>query len=418
MGFLSGSVSFRRFTIVGKRPTAISDEMLEKLNEQMLRPGEIGLPQEIEYGWSGGRHILDGTATHGENVFADTLVFALRVDVNKPSSDLKRAYTAIEEKAVAAENPSGFISKKQKQDVNQTVRARLEDEIRDGRHRRSKISPVLWHAPSGTVLSPVTGKKAEFLRELFERTFGLELRPASAGVRALEILEPVGKRRDYEDAKPTRFAVGPAGDAHWPEYPWTAKGDEAKDFLGNEFLLWLWYQAEYSGGTVSTAKAPSGLVGPKELTVYFDRSLDLECAYGITGKDGLRGDGVARTPEARDGIRSGKVPRKAGLVLDFASEQYALTLAAEPLGVSGAKLPELADAKEQREVIEHRIEKTMDLIAAIDRLFGQFLVHRTSGAWEGHVSEMKKWMLAPPRPGGIEVKMVRAQVEQFDTAAG
>jgi hypothetical protein len=86
--------------------------------------------------------------------------------------------------------------------------------------------------------------------------------------------------------------------------------------------------------------------------------------------------------------------------------------------VSSAKLPELAEAKDPRELIEHRIEKVLDLLGALDRLFGQFLVHRTSGAWEGHMSELKKWMLAPPRPGGIEVKMVRAQLEQFDSVAG
>ena len=418
MGFLSGSVSFRRFAVVGKFPKTIDESVIQKLDENMLRPGEIGLPQEIEYGWSGGRHILDGVVSFVDNVFGDSLLFALRVDVNKPPTDLKRAYTAIEEKAVAAENPSGFISKKQKRDVGQTVKARLEDEVREGRHRRSKIFPVLWHVPSGTLLSPVSGKKAEFLRELFERTFGWELQPISAGSRAVQLLEPVGKRRDYEDAKPTRFAVGPAGESHWPEYPWTAKGDEAKDFIGNEFLLWLWYQAEITGGIVSTNKAVSNPPGPKEVTVYFDRSLDLECSYGITGKDGLRGEGVSRTPEARDGIRSGKVPRKAGLVLDFGGDQYALTLGAEPLGVSSGKLPELGgEAREQRELIEHRLERTMDLLGCIDRLFAEFLAHRTGGGWDGQVSEIRKWMLAPPRPGGIEVKIVRARQESIEAAS-
>src|SRR5205085_10361957 len=111
-----------------------------------------------------------------------------------------------------------------------------------------------------------------------------------------------GHRRDYEDFKPTRFVAGPEGDGQHPEYPWVLKGATPKDFLGNEFLLWLWHEAEVGDGSVG------------EAALMIDRSLDLDCAYGQSGKDSLRGVGPTRMPEARDAIKSGKLPRKAGFV--------------------------------------------------------------------------------------------------------
>ena len=91
MGFASGSVSFRRFAVVGEQPEQIDQDLLDKLAEHALRPGEVGVPEEIEYGWAGGRHVLDGTFSFENNVYADALFFALRVDSNKVPGDLKRA---------------------------------------------------------------------------------------------------------------------------------------------------------------------------------------------------------------------------------------------------------------------------------------------------------------------------------------
>src|SRR5207248_3705214 len=128
-------------------------------------------------------------------------------------------------------------------------------------------------------------------------------------------------------------------------YPWVAKGPEPKDFIGNEFLLWLWHELDHRDGTIKT---PDG----KEVSIFIDRSLDLDCAYGQTGRDGLRGDGPTRMPEARDALRSGKVPRKGGLVVDAGGQQYALTLSGESLSVDGAKLPDVPDADSPRVLFE------------------------------------------------------------------
>src|SRR5690242_2677382 len=135
MGFPSGSVSFRRFAVIGKSPTAVEPALLDKLAEHALRPSDIGAPEEVEYGWSGGHHVLDASFTFDHNVFADALHFALRVDTNKVPGALKKAYQIMEEEALAATNPSGFISKNQKKDAKETVAKKIEDELRSGKYR-------------------------------------------------------------------------------------------------------------------------------------------------------------------------------------------------------------------------------------------------------------------------------------------
>lgn len=388
MGFASGSVSFRRFAVLGDHPETVEPVLLDKLSELALRPNDMGLPEEIEYGWSGGRHVLDGTFSFQHNVFADALLFGLRIDTNKVPNDLKKAYQIMEEDAVAATNPSGFISKQQKKDVKDTIGRKIDEELRTGKYRRSKVVPMLWDLPTRTLMAAVGGKSMEMLLEIFERTFGLTLMPLSAGSIALRELEPQGRRRDYEDLRPTRFVPGPEGEGQYPEYPWVSKGPEPKDFVGNEFLAWLWHEAEVRDGEIKTD-------GGGVISVFIDRALDLDCAYGQSGKDGLRGDGPARMPEARDGLRSGKVPRKAGLLLHASGQDFSLTFNPEIFSIGSAKLPEVEDADTPRTLFEERISLMRDLCRVVDSLFAAFLKIRASGSWESQVAGIRRWILQP-----------------------
>jgi hypothetical protein len=392
MGFASGSVSFRRFAVVGNHPTTIEQPLLDKLAEHALRPAEMGVPEEIEYGWAGGRHVLDGTFSFDHNVFAETLFFGLRIDTNKVPGDLKKAYQIMEEEAVAAGNPSGFISKSQKKDVKDTIRQKVEDELRSGKFRRSKMIPMLWDLPNQTLYASAGGKSFEMLAEIFQRTFGLNLIPLSAGSIAMRLLEPRGRRRDYEDLRPTRFVPGPEGEGQYPEYPWVAKGPEPKDFLGNEFLLWLWHEADHKNGIIKTEASGKGA---GEVSIYIDRSLDLDCAYGQTGKDSLRGDGPSRMPEAHDALRSGKVPRKAGLMLNSNGQDYAMTFNPEAFAAGSAKLPEVEDAETPRVLFEERIALLRDLSRTLDAMFDAFLKIRASSSWEGQVNGLRRWIMQP-----------------------
>jgi hypothetical protein len=384
-------MTFGRFAVVGEAPSRANEKLLEQLTVHALRPGEFGV-EEVEYGWGGGRHIFDGEFSFENNVFADCLSFALRIDTNKVPGAVKKAYTLMEESVVAKGNPSGFISKQQKKDVRDTVRQKVDADMKAGKYRRSKLIPVLWDLANGMVYAAAGGRNFEKLAEIFERSFKCELEPLTAGSHAARILSEKGKRREYEDFKPTRFVYGPDGEGQPAEYPWTAKGAQPKDFLGNEFLLWLWHHADARDGEISTQ-------GVGEVALVLDRMLDLDCVFGQTGRDSLRGSGPTRMPEARDALRSGKVPRKAAMTMHAQGNQYDFTLNPEQMVLTGAKLPEVEDADSPRVLFEERIALLRDLSGALNALYETFLGVRAGGAWDSAAGGIRKWILQnAPKP--------------------
>ncbi len=392
MPFNAGSISFTRYAVVGDAPAMADEALLQKFTDNRLLESDMGLPNDIEYGWCGGRHVFDAVFDFGHNVYNDAVHVGIRIDTNKVPGSIKQAYLAMEEEAAAAGNPSGFISKLQKKDAKDSVRRKVEDEMREGRYRRSSMVPVLWDLTRGELYAPGSTSVRERLYELMERTFDLRLVPLTAGPAALRFLEKSGRRRDYEDAQPARFATGPEGEAQRPDYPWTVKGGEAKDFLGNEFLLWLWFTAEQGAGIVETRTG--------ETAIMFDKTLDMDCAYGTTGRDGFRGEGPTSFPESRDALRTGKVPRKAGLILQAQGQQYTLTLGGESLAVGGLKLPDVEEADNPRVLFEERITLLRDFSGVLDGLFEAYLKARTAGAWQTTVGQMRQWIKTGNRRGG------------------
>jgi hypothetical protein len=312
----------------------------------------------------------------------------LRIDTNKVPAEIKKAYVALEESAMASKNPSGFASRNQKREAKETAGRKIEEDLASGKFRRSKLIEVLWDLPGNTLYAAVSMSQRDQLMELFERSHGLTLEPITSGSLALHTLEKMGKRREYEDFHPTRFAIGPAGEGAPAEYPWSAKGDNAKDWIGNEFMMWLWHEAGSRGGEVPFRDAGGA---DKQATVMFNKTMDLDCVYGATGRVGLKFETPSEMPEAAEAIRSGKVPRKAGIALALHGQLYTFSLGAELLGISGLKLPEVENADSPR-VFEERITLLRDFNKGLDALMAQFLQVRSSTGWEAYVQSVRRWM--------------------------
>src|SRR5205085_683480 len=166
MAFASGLISFRRFAVITQQPARMDEMLLQRFTDHAMQVGETGTAEE-EYGWCGGRHVLDAQFSFENNVFADALLCALRVDSNKVPSELRKAYQAIEEEALAAGNPSGFASKLQKREAKDSTQRKIDDDLRSGRFRRSKLVPLLWDLPEATVFCAVGSSAQEKLLEIF-----------------------------------------------------------------------------------------------------------------------------------------------------------------------------------------------------------------------------------------------------------
>ena len=128
-----------------------------------------------------------------------------------------------------------------------------------------------------------------------------------------------------------------------------------------------------------------------EATVMFARTLVLECPKAVSGSESIRSEGPTRLPEARRAIQSGKLPRKAGLTVVRHDQQYELTLQAENLGISGAKLP-ASEETDERAQLDERIDQLRNLIDVADQLYQTFLRRRLGSDWSKDLEQIKRWL--------------------------
>lgn len=387
MGFFAGRVTFLRFKVNGPNPRLFTEEHLQRLQNHQAGRQRLASADGVEVGWTAGDHVLDTDFQPAKNVINDTLHFELRVDVDKLPGDLLRAYYAVELKALAATNPSGFASARQKREAREIARERLEQEAKDGRFRKRKCVPVLWDARSNEVLFGATSLgHVERLVALFQQTFGQGLEAVTAGRRAYYLAELHQRTRSVDDSSPSAFVPGTTP----PDVAWIAD-ESSRDFLGNEFLLWLWFQTEVESDAVR-------LADDSEATVMLARTLTLECPRGQTGHETISHDGPTRLPEVKRAVQAGKLPRKAGLTLVRHDEQYELTLHAETLGAAGVKLPNPPeDVTDARARLEARADQIRGLVETLDLLYDAFGRVRFGGEWATVLPRMQRWLAREER---------------------
>jgi hypothetical protein len=380
MGFLTGRVTCMRFRVSGRPPRNFDNEILDRLAENAIGKQRVMAGDGSQTGWIAGDHILDTMFDLAKNVVNDALHVNMRVDEIKMPSDLLRAYYQVELSALAATNPSGFASGKQKRQAREYAKDRLENEAKDGRYLRRKAIPVMWDAPSNELLVGTTSVTAlDRLVTLFHHTFERKFELLGAGKQAFAQAEATNRARAVDDARLTGFTPG----GQVSETAWMP--DETnRDFLGNEFLLWLWYWLENESDTIK-------LTDNSEVTAMIARSLALECPRGQSGRESISSDGPSKLPEAHRAIQAGKLPRKMGLTLVRHDTQYEFAIQAETLAISSARLPPV-EGEEDRARLEERVTQVRNLLETMDLLYAAFLDHRLSDNWVKETAKIKKWL--------------------------
>src|SRR5205823_14003458 len=128
-----------------------------------------------------------------------------------------------------------------------------------------------------------------------------------------------------------------------------------------------------------------------EVTVMLAKTLTLDCPRGETGRDQLTDEGPTRLPEAFRALQSGKLPRKAGLILVRHGAQYELTLQAETLAVSGAALPKVEGVSGHEARIA-RIDNLRHLVETLDLLYDAYGRRRVGPDWSGELGRIRRWL--------------------------
>jgi hypothetical protein len=382
MGFLTGRVSYLRCKPTGKTPNLFNQETLDRLAEYSIDKQSTS-SDDVTAGWIAGEHILDTRFDLAKNIVNDALHFSFRIDSTRPPSDLKRAYFMQEVATLAAQNPSGFPSNKQRREAREIAEERLEEEAKDGRYTRRRAIPLLWDAQTKELLIGTTSMAiVDRLHRLFADTFDMGFDVAFSGRQAHDLAELRQLGRAVEDAQPTDFVPGHSAQSAVAWQP----DENSRDFLGNEFLLWLWYVLDTEADHIR-------LSDNSDATIMITRSLTLECPRGESGRESISSAGPTQLPEARRAVENGKLPRKLGMILVRHDQQYELALQGETLAISGCKLPQIEDA-EPRVKLEERITQIRHLVETMDLLYDAFLQRRIGGAWAKDILQMQKWLNA------------------------
>jgi hypothetical protein len=386
MGFLSGSMTFECFRIGGTPPHPFGSEHVQILEKHAINESGGFSNEQARVGFLAGDHLFDCNFDLEKNVFGDALHFAVRIDTNQVPAAIRRAWLQIELAMLTADSPGRRPTKTQRQEAKDAVEARCEEAASSEQFRKMQQFPVLWDAKNGLLYFGGSSASAiDVCSDLMLKAFEIELSRLSSGRSALEWAKKARRLKALNDAVPANFrGDGTRADVAW----WNGEKDNY-DFLGNEFLLWLWWRWETQSDTIELSDG-------SEVTGMFARTLALECPQGESGKGTISAEDPTALPEAAQAIRSGKLPRKAGLILGRHGQQYELALQAETFAVSGAKIKVDEDA-EGRGILEGRIDSLRELRQTLDLLFQAFCARRIGDGWSGDLKQMRAWLKAGPR---------------------
>ncbi|RME75560.1 MAG: hypothetical protein D6776_02915 [Planctomycetota bacterium] len=148
---------------------------------------------------------------------------------------------------------------------------------------------------------------------------------------------------------------------------------EQLDFLGREFLTWLWFRCEVDGGLFPLEQG--------ELGVVLGDYVKLVAPGDEHGEHTVRRESPHRSRAARAALRAGRQVAAVRLEMALGEQSFSATIDADGFAVRSAKLPPVEGADE-RERSQERMERVEELDDLLDALFARFLSVRLSPAWE------------------------------------
>ncbi|MEY3021313.1 MAG: hypothetical protein RIS86_509 [Planctomycetota bacterium] len=398
MPFRSGAISYRRFAVSGSTPNLLDHAVFESLREHALGELDPIRPGEVHVGWTAGRHLFDRAFDYERTGFGSGMLLGFRCDTVRIPPEIKKAYVAMAEDARLVPSKDGggaYLPRSAKKEARDEALRRLEEEIGEGRYRRPKHTPVWWDFSRATMYAPITADtEVQALRRLAIDSLEATIAPRTAGGVALDFLAKRGRTNDYDDLRAEALSSAPPeielaredgsrASADRPELPWTA--NEPQDFLGNLFLLWLWWHCDAREGVVATDAG--------EVAIVIDKALDLECAWGLSGRTSIRGDAPTRRAEAARAVQLGKWPRKIGLTVSQFGRVWECALKGDRFEVSALKLPKPEDKPASiRQAVEERLDSFATFDTALVAMYEAFVAERCSPSWPTRRAEMRAWI--------------------------
>ena len=159
--------------------------------------------------------------------------------------------------------------------------------------------------------------------------------------------------------------------------------DPHHTFVGEEFLTWLWWQCETTGGVFD-------LGGGHAISMAIEDNLVLRGDASEDEEDILRGGVPTRSQEAAVALATGKRLGRAKIVLATEDREWTVTFDGSAYLFAGAKVPQ--PGKDDDPDVE-AFMGFADLAETFDQLLGQFLRLRLSPKFgKETLPAMRKWV--------------------------
>ena len=160
---------------------------------------------------------------------------------------------------------------------------------------------------------------------------------------------------------------------------------ETTRFLGGEFLLWLWFSRDVTGGEIY-------IKGRGAVIVSLETQIALADPLAEREKVSIRGFDPFGGAEAGEALSTGKLPRKVGLRVVFEQNEWVMTIDSNTLALSGVKLPAQV-SQGSEELFYERMRLLEQVHELVEALYAHFLGVRLSPAWATDVAPaLRAWV--------------------------
>ncbi|MGE4292157.1 MAG: hypothetical protein AB7E32_08110 [Desulfovibrio sp.] len=160
--------------------------------------------------------------------------------------------------------------------------------------------------------------------------------------------------------------------------------------IGQEFLTWLWFYSDTTGGNFMTADG-------KGFSLNMEQRISVQGGEGENLATATVTNPLGELTEAFSGLRIGKKVNKAQLRVESDGETWMVTVKAEDFSLSGLKTPkvETSHGKDDEDPDGAFLEKIYLIENCLDMLdagFAHFLKVRLGRDWSEDAKGLSSWI--------------------------